>query len=143
VIARYLADNKIVSGGGGRREREGEDASHFMLRKKIEWKWLKIFCSRPTGIAGVRLKIDAKTLHVLCHTRLTLTPLFWKRNRLLHGRPLLVTECRMTMKFVLPVWPPPRGGHHCLRSSTYAVLFKEKVAVCCYGMCGVQKEVIL
>jgi hypothetical protein len=42
-------------------------------------------------------------LHILSHIRLTLitSVLPWKRNRLLFGRPFMVTEYRTTMKFRL------------------------------------------
>jgi hypothetical protein len=98
-----------------------------MLRKKIEWKGLNILCSRPTG-----LRIYAKILHVLFHIRLTFTTLLWKRNRVLLGRPSLVTEYRKTIKFVFPVWSPQWA--YCFLE--YAALFWESVTVGYYGVGG-------
>jgi hypothetical protein len=44
--------------------------------------------------------IASKTLRVLPHTSLTLTTLPWKRNGLLLGRLLVVTEYRQIIKSV-------------------------------------------
>jgi hypothetical protein len=44
-------------------------------------------------------------LQILCYIRLILTKLLWTRNRLLHDRPLLVTEYRTTMKSIRSVKP--------------------------------------
>lgn len=61
--------------------------------------------SRDRRVKGVQgrtwgyEKVAATTMH----TRSTLTTLSWKRNRLLLGRPLLITEYRTAMKSVWPV----------------------------------------
>jgi hypothetical protein len=38
---------------------------------------------------------------MISHLHLALTALFWKQSKLLHGRPLLVSECGTAMKINL------------------------------------------
>jgi hypothetical protein len=80
-------------------------------------------------------------LRILSQTRLTSTALTLKRNILLLGRPLLVTEHR-TMKSVIPinpvsiestfrVWAPSAPYRYLHDDSNYAVLFWVTVSINC------------
>jgi hypothetical protein len=85
--------------------------------------------------------IDAKTLRVLYRISFTSTTLPWKRDRLLHGRPLLPAEYRTTVKSVSQVkevsrkldisilGPPVFPYLYLPGGSAYAVLFWEMVSV--------------
>jgi hypothetical protein len=63
-------------------------------RKYVEISRLIIFTTKIIHV------IMCKTLHILSHIQLISNMLPWKRNQLLHGRPLLVAEYRTTMKSV-------------------------------------------
>jgi hypothetical protein len=79
-----------------------------------------------------------KTLHIISHTRLTLTTLPWKRHRFFLGSPLLLTEFWTTTKSDRPikqVWiiPSCLGSQCAYRYSpdytTYADVFTEMFSV--------------
>jgi hypothetical protein len=85
----------------------GKLASQTQLRKgdsyaaflKVNWRKHKPLIgadSKATaegkGEYKVEEQIDAKTLHILSHMRLTLNTLPWKRNRLLLRTALMVYE---------------------------------------------------